>query len=539
MPAFADCRHLCLGARLLSVMAFCLSAFPAGAAAQDGSALRTAIAALVADDPDLRQFYEETAYKPLWTGGGGRGESRRRALFDALGDAVRHGLPASAYDPAGLRAAVAGAADPATTARAEVALTRTFAAYARDVQSGVLTPRRVDAGIRRDAPRRATAATLAAFATSAPRGFIEQLPPQSAEYRRLMGLKLDLERALGTGGWGPKVPAGTLRRGMSGPGVATLRQRLAALGYGRAGSSAMFGDDLEAALVRFQRDQGLATDGVAGPATLEQINKTPADRLGQVIAAMERERWMNFPRGARHIWVNIPDFTAHIIDGDRVTFETRAVVGRNRSTHRTPEFSDVMEFMVINPTWNVPYSIAIREYLPMLKRDPAAVPHLRLLDRNGNRVSRGAVDFTALGSGNFPYRLAEPPGAGNALGRVKFMFPNPHNVYLHDTPHKALFERVPRAYSHGCVRLNDPTGFARTLLARQTGNPDGFFRARLDTGRETAVRLERPVPVHLVYRTVFTRPGGAVQYRPDIYGRDAALFARLAQAGVSLQAAGG
>ena len=195
--------------------------------------------------------------------------------------------------------------------------------------------------------------------------------------------------------------------------------------------------------------------------------------------------------------------------------------------------------MVVNPTWNVPRSIATKEYLPLLQENPFAVRNLNLVDASGRIVPREGMDFTQFDERNFPFDMKEPPSQGNALGLVKFMFPNRHNIYLHDTPAKSLFGREKRAYSHGCIRLNDPFDFAYTLLAPQTRNPQEFFQATLATRRETVVPLEQPIPVHLVYRTAFTQAKGNIQFRGDVYGRDAKIWKALSNAGVALRAVQG
>jgi murein L,D-transpeptidase YcbB/YkuD len=289
----------------------------------------------------------------------------------------------------------------------------------------------------------------------------------------------------------------------------------------------------------FQQDHGLTPDGVVGPGTMAEINKPMQYRLQSVIVAMERERWNNQDRGKRHVLVNLTDFSARIIDNDNVTFETRAVVGKNAYDRQSPEFSDVMEFMVINPTWNVPRSIAVKEYLPMMQRNPNAVGHLKLYNGRGQVVDRSNVNFAALTANNFPFDIKQPPSRRNALGLVKFMFPNKYNIYLHDTPEKSLFTREKRDFSHGCIRLQQPFEFAYTLLSRQEKDPQSFFKARLDTGRETVVPLEQPVPVHIIYRTAFTRANGHIQYRRDVYGRDAKIWKALVKAGVSRNAVQG
>jgi murein L,D-transpeptidase YcbB/YkuD len=215
------------------------------------------------------------------------------------------------------------------------------------------------------------------------------------------------------------------------------------------------------------------------------------------------------------------------------------VVGANKDDRPTPEFSDVMEFMVINPSWYVPRSIVTKEYLPALKRNSNAVRHIEITDSKGRKVNRSKVNFSKYTEKTFPFAMRQPPSKGNALGLVKFMFPNRYNIYLHDSPAKNLFGREVRAYSHGCVRLADPFDFAYTLLAKQTGDPKGFFQAKLATGKEARVDLKDPVPVHIIYRTAFTTAKGHTQYRRDIYGRDARIWNALSKAGVALRAVQG
>lgn len=524
--------------RSLATFFICLFAVSAHAQGAD-VAMRQAIASEVSSDRVLKAFYEPRSYQPLWVGKSSKEKKRLKDFLAVLGQSGNHGLPAGRYDAGQLSAMVKSARTATAMGQADATLSRAFLAYAKDVQSGVLVPSRTIGEIHRNAPRRDPLKTLIAFSKSSPKAFLKSLPPQTAEYSRLMTEKLRLEKVIGRGGWGPKVPGSKLEYGQTGNSVVALRNRLIAMGYAKRSSSATYDDALRSDVAGFQGNHGLLQDGVAGKGTLTEINLDPSVRLQQVIVAMERERWMNYPLGKRHIWVNITDFTARVMDNGKVTFETRTVVGKNRKTHRTPEFSDEMEFIVINPTWNVPRSITTREYLPMLQANPNAVSHLQLLDQSGNQVQRASVDFASYTQGNFPYRLKEPPSAGNALGKVKFMFPNQHNIYLHDTPSKSLFAREQRSYSHGCIRLGDPFDFAYTLLAKQTGNPQSFFKARLDTRRETVVTLDKSVPVHLVYRTAFTQAKGPTQFRRDVYGRDVAIFDALARAGVSLRSVGG
>ncbi len=499
-------------------------------------AFAQAVAEAASRDKDVAAFYKANGYKSLWTGRSNRERQRRSALLNVLAAADTHGLPSSTYDAAGLKERMRTAKTPRELGQLEVDLSRVFLDYSADIQTGAVLPSRIDSAIVRQVPYRDRTSYLVNFAKSSPRGFFRALPPKTTEYNALLKEKLRMERLLAKGGWGQKVPAKSLKPGASGNAVAIMRNRLIAMGYLKRTNTQTYDSGIQAAVQQFQLSHGLAADGVAGEGTIKEINKQVEDRLKSIIVALERERWMNRDRGKRHVLVNIPDFTAKVVDNGKVTFQTRSVVGARKDDRPTPEFSDVMEFMVINPSWYVPRSIVTKEYLPALKKNPYAVKHIEITDSRGRKVNRGAVNFAQFNERTFPYAMRQPPSRGNALGLVKFMFPNPHNIYLHDTPAKNLFGREVRAYSHGCVRLADPFDFAYTLLAKQTGDPEGYFQSILGTGKERRVDLKNPVPVHLIYRTAFTTAKGQTQYRRDIYGRDARIWDALSKAGVALRA---
>ncbi|MDX8352060.1 L,D-transpeptidase family protein [Cognatiyoonia sp. IB215182] len=524
--------------RFLSVFsAFLLVVLSAAPVQARVTEFNQAVAEAASRDPDLAAFYRARNFEGIWSNRGDR--ARRNALITAFSSAGDHGLPTARYDAEALMAQLQSAQTPAEQGRLEVELSRLFLEYARDVQTGMLIPSQVIGSIHRQVPYRPRLQTLQAFAQSNPAAFLRALPPNSPEYTRLMRQKMAMERLVATGGWGAVVPGNKLERGDTGSGVVALRNRLIAMGFLGRTNTQTYDDTIVAAVQRFQQAHGLATDGTAGPGTLREINRSVVERLQSVIVAMERERWINRPKGERHIWVNLTDFSAQIIDNDVVTFSTRSVIGAREDDRESPEFSDVMEFMVINPSWYVPRSIITKEYLPQLQRNPNAVSQLIITDTRGRVVDRNAVDFTRYSRTNFPYSMRQPPSRGNALGLVKFMFPNRYNIYLHDTPAKSLFSRETRAYSHGCIRLADPFDFAYALLAPQTSDPEGLFQAELRTGRERRVDLADPVPVHLVYRTAFTQAEGPMQYRRDVYGRDARIWNALAREGVVIRAVGG
>jgi len=520
-------------AALLSAVGLALSA---GFATAQVTAFKQAIAESAARDDALSAFYRENGFQPIWVGDDEDDLKRRAAFLQVLEVAADHGLPADRYRVDDVRALLASARSTRDRGRIEVEMSRLFLRFAVDKNTGILTPAKVDSGIKRAVPVRDGLQMLKDFEASLPLAYLRGLTPTSPEYTRLVREKLQLEQQINQGGWGPRVAAASLAPGAEGDSVVTLRNRLIAQGYLRRSATRVYDDEMGRAVTQFQRDNGLTDDGVAGSSTVALINTAPEVRLGQILVSLERERWMNIERGKRHIWVNLTDFKAKIIDDGEVTFETRSVIGKDVPDRMTPEFSDVMDHMVINPSWYVPRSIIVGEYLPVLQRNPGALSYMEITDSRGRVVPRSG--FSQYSARTFPFAMRQPPGPRNALGLVKFMFPNKYNIYLHDTPAKDLFSRERRAFSHGCIRLNDPFDFAYTLLAAQSDNPRALFDGYRNTGRETRVNLDQPVPVHLVYRTAYTKPAGGMEYRGDIYGRDAKILEALRAAGVVIPRVG-
>ncbi|MGL4236209.1 L,D-transpeptidase family protein [Tabrizicola sp.] len=528
---FSAVRGLTRKSLLISLSIATSIALPLTAQAQS-AAFTQSLAATASADEAIAEWYRKTAYDTLWTGADD--EARRSAFLAAIGSAKDHGLPKARYDADVLTAALRAAETEGDRGRVEVEMTRAYLAWARDLNSGALEPKEVDRGILREIKRIDPQVLLARIANGDPEAVLAWLEPKSQSYMHLMKAKIGLEAQIAAGGWGEPVPASSLAPGDTGPAVVALRDRLVRMGYLAPTAIASYDRALQSAVTAFQLNHGLTADGTAGESTIIEINLPPEERLKSVIVAMERERWMHIDRDVKHVWVNLPDFRARIIDGGKTIFETRVVIGKNVSDQRSPEFSDEMEHMVINPSWGVPRSIIVNEYLPLLQQNPNAVGHLQVIDGRGRVVSRGSVNFGAYNARTFPFGLRQPPSDGNALGKVKFMFPNPYNIYLHDTPSKSLFDNEVRAYSHGCIRVADPFDLAHELLSWQTDNAEAEFEAALDTGDETTVKLKQTLPVHLVYFTAYPDAKGRISYRRDIYGRDAALFEALSAAGVEL-----
>ncbi len=228
--------------------------------------------------------------------------------------------------------------------------------------------------------------------------------------------------------------------------------------------------------------------------------------------------------------INTAGFSMTYYEDGEPRFTTRTVVGKARR-HETPEFTDSLEYIVVNPTWNVPRSIATEEILPELKEDPT------YLARNNMELVKAdlpmsEIDWSQVTPSTFPGRVRQRPGPGNALGSVKFMFPNKYAIYMHDTPAQRLFQRDERDFSHGCVRLQDPVAFAHLLLGHQSADPVGLFSRLRAMGSERWVTLERPIPVYVTYRTAWVDEDGTWQFRGDIYRRDEQVVSALRAAGV-------
>ncbi len=506
---------------------------PASVEAQAFSSLRQAIAEASSSEEQLAAFYRERDFQPIWTTAADA--DRRNALFSALAQANNHGLPTQRYDTTDLVAAFQSATNPYAMGQADVQASLLFLQYAQDIHSGFLEPGDIVGDIVNTLPRRDPLELFTEFVAANPYEYIATLPPQHPEYTRLMRAKLQLEDLIDAGGYGPTVQAGSLAPGATGAAVVQLRDRLMAMGYLERSATATYDLRLQQAVVEFQIDNGITADGVAGGDTLRALNRSASDHLSEVILAMERQRWLNFDRGPRHVFVNLPDFQTRVIDDGEVTFITRSVIGSAASDRRTPEFSDMMEHMVINPSWYLPRSLA-RGYIPAILAGGAN--HLQLR-ANGRDVSRSSVDLSRYTVSNFPFDLRQPPGPRNALGYVKFMFPNQWNIYLHDTPDQQLMTEEVRAFSAGCVRLDDPFEFAYHLLAPQESDPVTFFNTILDTTRETQVNLETPIPVHIVYWTAWVNTEGRLNFRNDIYGRNAELRQAIQNLGVEIRGVNG
>lgn len=356
---------------------------------------------------------------------------------------------------------------------------------------------------------------------------LDNLAPKQPGYAELRAEYLAVKRQADA----PQtlIPAGeTLKAAMQGNRVSLLQQRLVELGYLQ--NTALTGQMDEVtvtALKDFQVASDLDDDGAAGPATLTALNQGLSQKVDQLRVNLERWRWLPDELGRRHLRANIAGFNVTAWEDGVQQRSHLTIVGK--PYRKTPVFSDVIEYIVLNPWWETPRSLATRDKLPTFQKDPAAVERLgfQILDQQGSVVNASMVDWNALSSSNFPYRIRQAPGPQNALGQVKIMFPNKHNVYLHDTPTRGLFSQRQRAFSSGCLRTEKPLELSAWLLEETPDWDLERIEKTVATGKETRVNLATPIAVHVLYFTVVSEGEFGVRYLDDIYSRDANVLAGL------------
>ncbi|HEB77168.1 MAG TPA: hypothetical protein ENI90_01390 [Methylothermaceae bacterium] len=471
------------------------------------------------------KLYESNGLLPLW-----RDKANVAAVMSWIDRSYREGLDPADYHRDALTRPDLNEVDR------ELLLTDALVTLAIHLASGKVDPARLFRTWNYT-PALAdslTAATLlAAIQHGAVATYLEGKLPEGI-YRDLRAALARYREIRQNGGW-PVIPAGTsLVLGARNPRVALLRRRLRASGDLTEQNPAdpeLFDLPLEQAVRRFQARHLLETDGVVGPRTLAALNVTVERRIAQIRVNLERLRWLYHSLPAEYVGVDLAGFELHVWKGRSLVLSSPIQVGR--PFWQTPVFRDVITYIEINPTWTVPRRIARRELVPRLLKDPPgflAKHNMELLTLDGRVVDPAAVDWTSIDAGNFPFVLRQRPGPNNALGWIKFMFPNPYHVYLHDTPSKALFRRPRRAFSHGCIRVAKPLELAEILLA-----PNGpawtreRIQALIDSGRTRTIVLKRPMPILIIYLTAAPdlQAPQIVEFRPDLYHRDAKVLRAL------------
>ena len=352
----------------------------------------------------------------------------------------------------------------------------------------------------------------------------------ASQFRRLEA-QLQRYRAMADAGGWPEVPGGpTIHPDAEDSRLPALAGRLTVSGdlsdTDISVSTSKYDETLQNAVRRFQARHGLEADALVGRATLRALNVPVEQRIDQIRVNLERIRW--HPDAETHdlILVNIPAFKAHVIHDGRIVWTTDVIVGDPED--KTPVFQSMLKFVVFNPTWTVPHSIASEELLPKIKQDLSFLRrgNYDLLDSSGNIIDPSSVDWSAVSKRSFSFTLVQKPGPANELGRVKFMFPNEYSVCMHDTPAKSLFTRTKRALSHGCIRVAEPLGLAEVLLGSEKWTRDQVD-SQLKSDKTNTVVLAEPLPVHVVYWTAEVDDLGAMHFYDDIYEWDAKVLEAL------------
>ena len=543
-PLIGSFGHLrCISRRVGAACAvalaavFALAAPHAGAAAPGSDDVQHRLDQLTTTGADapvqfaapevLLRFYQHRDFALAWD------DARAAALLTILRDAQTQGLAPSDYLVGDLATLPKlSSLDGNARIDADAELTEAFLRYAYHNRFGKVDPRALDPtwNYARSVSPNAYAALERVIDAPELAAQLDIEVGHGAMYDALRQVLARYRGYAAAGGWKP-VPAGpTLKPGVIDGRVKTLRARLAAEGFAAPAThdANTFDEGLGAAVRQFQTHHGLGADGVVGAKTLAEINVPAAALIDQLRVNLERLRWVLVERTPRFIAVNIAGFRVYYLDDERVQWTARAIIGK--PYRATPIFRADMTYLVINPDWTVPPTILRNDSLPALRRDRSYLDKQRMdvVDRNGRIVDPSTIDWPHVTPKNFPYMLRQRPGPTNSLGRIKFMFPNEHFVFLHDTPSRDLFNRDERAFSSGCIRVEHPFELANLLLQDDPKWTPEALQQAVDSERTQTVSLKRPLPVLILYLTAVAFDGGRdYTFLRDLYDRDAAVLRAL------------
>ena len=482
----------------------------------------------------LPEFYRQRDYQLAWSAH----MDNARALSERILTSHEEGLVPADYHAAEIRKLLAESSGKqfpeARQVDLDIMLSEALARYAYHLRFGKVNPENLDAdwNIQRSFKGQDPVVELQSVIDSA--DLAAQLDASTTQlpvYKQFQQALASYEVIRTAGGW-PVIPEGqTIKPGMQDARAPLLRQRLQITGdlpaAAAANSSFEYDATLEEAVKHFQLRHGLDADGVVGKGTLAAMNVPVDARINQIRVNLDRARWVSQDIPETFVIVDIAGFNARLFRNGEVIWDEPAQVGK--PYRKTPVFREDMTYLELNPTWTIPPTILKKDILPKMKKDPAYLQkkNMQVLTQDGKVVDPGTIDWSSVSAKGFPYIIRQTPGPHNALGRVKFMFPNPHFVYLHDTHSKELFNRSSRAFSSGCIRVRNPFDLAELLLQDQ----DGWDRAQIDTAvdslKQQRVSLSEPVPVLLLYWTVNIDADGTVYFKEDIYERDAKVLAGL------------
>lgn len=475
------------------------------------------------------EHYRDNGFKPLWTENGNI-NARGLAVLDLLSKANVEGLEPLRYKPAVLEAYAGAVAqldgDGLGLAQFDVGLTAAALTYAMHVSGGAYEPERLSAYYDIKPERVSPGVAIKVLAYSPyPAEYLKSLAPTHPAY---VAMKAELAKLVDTKPSDePAFPDGKrVRIGQKDPRVELLRARLVDQNY-MSIADAMAPDDkrstldkvLAKALKRYQEAKGIGQTSNLDSATVKALNGPDLSEVkDKLLSSMERVRWLPKDLGRRHVLVNQASYRVNLMEEGKVIWASNVIVGKPLT--QTAVFDDTFETVVFNPTWGVPQSIILKEYLPKLRANPGYIDKIgfKVIKADGKVVSSRSIDWNSVGS-NSGIGIMQPPGDGNALGEVKFLFPNKHSIYMHDTPNRELFSQSKRNFSHGCVRVENPREFAEVLLGMDRATVD----SEIESGESKSVKVTQKTNVHLAYFTAWPDENGIMQYHSDAYGRDATL----------------
>lgn len=495
-------------------------------------------AELVCGPEVLSAFYSSRYFQPAWsTDHGLRWESI--VLIRAIIEAEQEGLRSEDYHQSSIETLLIEIGNDLSTDRSpdpdkfadfDLLLTDAFLLYGSHLSKGRVDPKKIQSEWF---IKTRTVNLLEILRYALETGQIEEslnrLRPQSNVYEAMKLHLKQCKRILEEGGW-QRVSIGPLmQQGSRGGRVASLRTRLILSGdldESNETEQLLFNEDLDKAVRGFQKRHGLLIDGMVGSETLVALNVPVEERIQQIKFNMERWRWLPRDLGERYIFINIANFELNLVEGGEILSTMRVVVGRK--ARPTPIFTGRMTYMELNPFWHIPRTIAREDILPRILNDPdyLSKQNIRVFKtwkKSALEIEPANIDWALVSERNFPFKLRQDPGSSNALGRIKFVFPNKFSIFLHDTPARALFNKTKRSSSSGCIRLENPIDLAEYLLrGRPKWNRERILTA-IDGGRRKVLSLPDPINVHVLYLTAWVEKDGTLNFRDDIYGKDRSL----------------
>lgn len=487
----------------------------------------------------ISSFYEKCDFKPLWTLDTGL-TPQAEQLVHSIEKAELDGLISEDYHLSQIKTLIDDFKETLLQRKSfdlekqvdlDILLTDAFLLFSSHLLTGRVIPGSVDTTWLFFNPPTDIALILNSNAYSnGIESFLEGLRPVHSAYYRLRDALQHYIYIQKKGGW-PSIPPGSsLKIGDVHDRIDKIRKRLIVtedIGpHTHSVKPAEFDESLMKGVQRFQIRHGIEPDGVVGLSTLLAMNVPVEDRIRQIELNLERWRWIPRDLGSRYILVNIADYSLAVVENQVTVLGMRVVVGK--AYRRTPVFSEKMKYLVLNPFWTIPVKIAIEDKLPIIRKNPLYLTqhHIKVFGNWGEdapEINPVTIDWYRVTSTNFPYRLRQDPGPSNALGRIKFMFPNKFSVYLHDTPQRGLFKRASRDFSSGCIRIEKPVELAKYLLQNDPQWSSQKIKETIESGVATVVRIKNPIPVHLLYWTAWVTETGTVHFGTDIYDRDPPL----------------